>query len=109
MKGNKKVIYQDIPIENARKSVGAIEKLRNRDTDGDGRCDYIDTNYNKPSDVYLKLNEEEYQRLLRSKRDEYINNTRRSDDHYVLKCNEANKDEVLTIVRPVIKHSMPMS
>lgn len=32
---NKKVIYQDIPIENARKSVGTIEKLRNRDTDGD--------------------------------------------------------------------------
>lgn len=105
---NKKVIYQDMPIENARKSVGAIEKLRNRDTDGDGRCDFVDNNYNKPSDVYLKLSEEEYQRLLQTKRDEYISNTRKSGDHYIVKCSEANKDEVVRLIRTV-KHSMPMT
>ena len=109
MKSNKKVIYEDIPNENARKSVGAIEKLRNRDTDGDGVCDYIDTNYNKPADIYLKLNEEEYQRLLQSKRNDFIDNTRKSGDHYIVKCNEATKSEVVKIVRPVIKHSMPMT
>lgn len=60
------------------------------------------------SDVYLKLSEEEYQRLLQTKRDEYISNTRKSGDHYIVKCSEANKDEVVRLIRTV-KHSMPMT
>lgn len=56
----------------------------------------------------MKLSEEEYQRLLQTKRDEYISNTRKSGDHYIVKCSEANKDEVVRLIRTV-KHSMPMT
>ncbi len=102
----KKVIYQDIPIENARNSISAVDELRYRDTDADGRPDYIDSEYNKPNDVYVKLSAEEYQRIQNEKADLLKNSKQSNDGRYIVKCSRPEAQEIETIIRPVLKNTV---
>lgn len=87
------------------KKTSAIDELRKRDTDADGRPDYIDSEYNKPNDVYVKLSAEEYRRVQNEKADLLRNTKQSNDDRYIVKCSSVEAKEIETIIRPVLKNT----
>lgn len=103
----KKVVIQDKEIEIYDSS--PIDKMRRRDTDGDGVCDFIDSNgYSKPNDKYREIDSDEYKRLKNSGYD-VENSCRKSPtnpDKFILRYPENRQSEIDTILKPVLRHSI---
>lgn len=105
----KRVIVDDTEVE--VKDVDPIERMRNRDTDGDGVADYIDSNgYSKPSDRYRykDISSDEY-RKLESNGFDVKNNCRPSKsnpDRHILRYQESQAAEVDRILKPVLHRSV---
>lgn len=84
-----------------RKKHSLVEKMRIRDTDGDGRADYIDSDgYSKPSMKYKKVTAEEFEKLSSLNRDFVKAYSVTEDGDFIIRLNEKQKNEVDVILKP---------
>ena len=87
-----------------------IERMRRRDTDGDGTADYIDSDYTKPSDDYRfrGISSEEYDKLRRSGFDVKNNcHPDKTDPHrHILRYTESQTEEIDRILKPVFHRAV---
>lgn len=89
-------------------SNSSVDVMRNRDTDADGVCDYIDSNgYTKVQDKYLEISSDEYYRLQKSGFD-LTHNCRRGTkpSTFILRYSENQKDEIDAILKSNLKRSI---
>lgn len=94
-----------------KKKTDPIEIMRHRDTDGDGVCDYIDSNgYTKPNDQYQyrEISANEYAKLKEAGFD--LNQKCKSSptkaDCFILKCNAAESSQVDEILKPALNKAI---
>ncbi len=84
-----------------------IERMRHRDTDGDGIADYVDSNgYTKPNDKYQyrEISRDEVDKL-RSGGFDVANNVRPSKsnpERFILRFTDNQKTEIDNLVKPVL-------
>lgn len=89
-----------------RKKHSLADTMRLRDTDGDGRNDYIDSDgYTKPSMKYKQVTADEFEIL--SKRDpNYVKEFSRTEDgDFILRLSDSQKVEIDNILK---QHKPPM-
>lgn len=93
------------------KATDPTEAMRHRDTDGDGVCDYIDSNgYTKPNDQYQyrEISSDEYAKLKEAGFD--LNQKCKSSptkaDCFILKCNAAESSQVDEILKPALNKAI---
>lgn len=88
-----------------------IERMRHRDTDGDGIADYVDSNgYTKPSDKYLyrDISKDDVERLRKGGFD-IKNNVRLSTsnpERYILRFTENQQTEIDNLIKPVLRRAV---
>ena len=89
-------------------TLSTTDKMRMRDTDADGRNDYIDTDgYTKPMDNYYKqLSAADYERIQERNKSLVANCRRTADGDYILQCNQDVKQEIDNILKPVLRHTV---
>lgn len=89
-------------------TLSTADKMRMRDTDADGRNDYIDTDgYTKPMDNYYKqLSAADYERIQERNKSLVANCRRTADGDYILQCNQDVKQEIDNILKPVLRHTV---
>ena len=94
-----------------KKKTDPIEIMRHRDTDGDGVCDYIDSNgYTKPNDQYQyrEISANEYAKLKEAGFD--LNQKCKSSptkaDCFNLKCNAAERSQVDEILKSALNKAI---
>lgn len=107
MSVTKKVITQDTEVEmidNHASIKSTADMLRMRDTDGDGRNDFIDSNgYTKSSELYMRLSPSQYERIRDSG---YPADCKQSKDgNYILRYSQEQKEEIDNIIKPVLHYS----
>jgi hypothetical protein len=104
---NKKTIVQDMEIE-FKDNATPVERMRHRDTDGDGICDYVDNAYTKPNDRYREISTSDYRRLKDAGFDVTHNCRKNSSnpDNYILRYSDHQKEEIDTILKPVLRHTV---
>lgn len=103
----KKVVIQDKEIDVYDSN--SVDKMRHRDTDGDGVCDFIDSNgYSKPNDKYREISSDEYKRLKRAGYDveSCCRKSTKNPDNFILRYPENRQAEIDTILKPVLRHSI---
>lgn len=86
-----------------------IDRMRHRDTDGDGICDFIDSNgYSKPNDKYMEISKDEYKKLQKAGFDVERNcrPTPNKTNNYILRFSDEQKSEIDTILKPVLRHTV---
>ncbi len=93
------------------KATDPTEAMRHRDTDGDGVCDYIDSNgYTKQNDQYqyCEISSDEYAKLKETGFD--LNQKCKSSptkaDCFILKCNAAERSQVDDILKPALNKAI---
>lgn len=91
--------------------VDPIERMRHRDTDGDGVSDYVDSNgYSKPNDKYRyrDISSEEYQKLREAGFNvaENCRPNKSKPNNYVLRFAESQSTEVDRILKPVLHRAV---
>ena len=88
-----------------------IERMRHRDTDGDGIADYVDSNgYTKPSDKYQyrEVSKDDVERLRRGGFDvnNNVHQSKSAPDCFILRFTENQKTEVDNLIKPVLRRSV---
>jgi hypothetical protein len=102
-----RTIYQDTTTVVCSDEATAVERMRKRDTDGDGVCDLLDREYNKPSMQYMKIDQEAYDRLMACDNIRYKVRKSKNDDKYIVGYKPEYEPEILNIINrhhTVIKH-----
>ena len=107
----KKIVVADTEIE--VKDIDPIERMRRRDSDGDGVADYIDSNgYSKPNDKYRyrDISSDDYHKLCEAGFDVASNcrPNKNNPDRYVLRFTESKSAEVDRILKPVLHRTVTM-
>lgn len=107
MSVTRKIITQDTEVEMPDNNISALstaDMMRMRDTDGDGRKDFIDSDgYSKPSDQYMRLSPKQYERIKHSG---YPADCKQSNDgNYILRYSQEQKEEIDNIIKPVLHYS----
>lgn len=107
MSVTKKVITQDTEVEMIDNHIpikSTADMMRMRDTDGDGRKDFIDSDgYSKPSDLYMKLSPSQYERIRDSS---YAADCKKSKDgNYILRYSQEQQEEIDNIIKPILHYS----
>lgn len=103
----KKIVIQDKEIDIYDSN--SVDRMRHRDTDGDGVCDYIDSNgYTKPNDRFREISSADYERLKKSGYDVDTNCRRhpKKPDSFILRYPDNNQAEIDNILKPVLRHSI---
>lgn len=90
-----------------------IESMRHRDTDGDGVCDYIDSNgYTKPNDKYQyrEVSEEQLARLRTTdfNLDENCCQSEEKLNTYIIRFAEEQADYIDKLIAPSAKNTTAM-
>ena len=100
MTGNSEIEIED---------TDSVERMRHRDTDGDGVVDYIDSNgYSKPSDKYRyrEVSEDDYRKLkdagIRVEGQPSKTNPNRS----IIRFSDSQTAEVERILSPVLHRGL---
>lgn len=94
------------------KDYNPVERMRHRDTDGDGVADYIDSNgYSKPNDKYRyrDISSDDYRRLQSGGFNFDDGNCCRhpkASGRYILRLTESQSAEVDRILKPVLRRSV---
>ena len=94
------------------KDYNPIERMRHRDTDGDGVADYIDSNgYSKPNDRYRykNISTDDYRRLQSGGFNFDDGNCcqhPKASGRYILRLTESQSAEVDRILKPVLRRSV---
>ena len=94
-----------------KKKTDPIEIMRHRDTDGDGVCDYIDSNgYTKPNDQYqyCEISYDEYAKLKEAGFDlnQMCKPSPTKADCFILKCNAAERSQVDEILKSALNKAI---
>ena len=93
------------------KDYNPIERMRHRDSDGDGVADYIDSNgYSKPTDKYRyrDISSDDYRRLKSGGFDVEHNccPNKKKPDRFILRFAESQGAEVDRILKPVVRRAV---
>lgn len=108
MNVKKKTIVQELEVEFTDNNT-PVERMRHRDSDGDGVNDLIDSGYSKPQDsyAYREIRVDDYYRLKKAGFDvEHCCRRSSNPDSYILRCNDKQTAEVEAILKSVVKRTI---
>lgn len=97
MTGNSEIEIED---------TDSVERMRHRDTDGDGAVDYIDSNgYSKPSDKYRykEVSSEEYRKLQDAGFNHESQPSKTNPNNRIVRFTESQTADIDRILSPVLR------
>lgn len=100
MTGNSEIEIDDID---------PIERMRHRDTDGDGVVDYIDSNgYSKPSDKYRykEVSSEEYRKLQDAGFNHESQPSKTNPNNRIIRFTESQTADIDRILSPALRRGV---
>lgn len=93
--------------ERKKHTLSSADKMRMRDTDADGRPDYIDSDgYTKTGDLYVKISTADYDRIAKRDKSLLKNCRQTSDSDFILQCSPEQKIDIDKILKSVKKQTL---
>lgn len=104
----KKTIVDELEVE-FKDNNTPTERMRHKDSDGDGICDFIDNAYNKPQDrySYREISYDDYARLKKAGYDvEHNCHKGTQPDIYILRYPESKAQEIELVIKPIVRKTV---
>lgn len=109
MNVKKKTIIQELEVE-YRDDNTPVERMRHKDSDGDGISDFVDNGYSKPNDKYQyrEINKTEYDRLKKAgyDTDRCCRKSNNKPDNYILRFTAEQSKDIDVVLRPIVKRTV---